>query len=151
MLRYAYIYVAESRPAIVAAMHHNAASIYYEQDAPIIVADWRDLIPLATAVRSSLERFSFRDCNLRAHKKTDCPSYIASRSRSVREFENAYLCIAVRALNEAELFYDASAQPRGEDDIVLHVTINRHEPDDEMGRKLLKLVDGCSTWAPKNP
>ena len=64
-----------------------------------------------------------RDQNLREHKKTDWPSFLASHCRSVQEFESTYLCIAVQALNDAELFYDANVQPRGEPDMSLHVTI----------------------------
>jgi hypothetical protein len=57
-----------------------------------------------------------------------------------------YLCIQVRALNDAELFYDAHAQPEGESDIALHVTINRYASDEEVGRQLLRLYDSCRRW-----
>lgn len=146
MLRRTHIYFAENRPAIVAPVHYNAAGIYYEQEAPAVLTDWRDRIVLATAVLASLERFSFRESNLRSQKETDWPSYMASGLPSVREFKRSYLCVAMRALNKAELFYDASVQPHAENDIALHVTINRHGPDDETGRKLLKLFDRCLAW-----
>jgi hypothetical protein len=146
MLRRTHIYFAENRPAIVAAMHYNAPGIYFEQDASAVLTDWRDHIVLATAVRASLERFSFRETNLRNQKETDWPSYIASGIPSVREFKRSYLCVAMCGLNEAELFYDASAQPHEENDPPLHVTINRHGSDDETERKLLKLFDSCSAW-----
>ena len=145
-LRCARIYLAENRPAIVAAMHFNSAGIYYEQDDPSVIESWRDGLALAGSLRSSLARFSLREENLRDMKKTDWPSYLASRCRSVREFESLYLCIQVMALNEAELFYDAHSQPRGENDITLHITINRHAPDVEIGRQLLKLFDACRRW-----
>lgn len=146
MLRRTHIYFAENRPAIVAATHYNKAGIYYEQEAPSALTDWRDPIVLATAVRASLERFSFQEFNLRNLKEADWPSYLASRVSSVREFKRSYLCVSMCAVNEAELFYDASAQPHNENDITLHVTINRYGSDDETGRKLLKLFDTCSAW-----
>jgi hypothetical protein len=145
-LRCAQVYLAANRPSIVAAMHFNSAGIYYEQGEPSVTDSWRDGLALAASLRSSLERFSFRDANLRDAKKTDWPSYRASRCHSVKEFESLYLRVHVRALNEAELFYDAYAQPPGENDITLHVTLNRYGPDAEIGRQLVKLFDVCRRW-----
>jgi len=145
-LQFARVYLAESRPAIIAAMHFNSAGIYYEQEEPAVLASWRDGVAVAVCLRSLLERFSFRERNLQDVKKTDWPSYRASRCPSVREFENLYLCIDVHALNEAELFYDGRCRPAGEKDITLHITINRSAPDEEITRQLLKLFDSCRRW-----
>ncbi len=128
-------------------MHVNSAGIYYEQDEPSVLKTWREGATLAALLRSSIERFSFREVNLRDSKKTDWPSYQASRCRSVREFENLYLLIQIRALNQAELFYDAYSQPAGEKDITLHVTINRYSPDEEINRQLVKRFDACRGWS----
>jgi hypothetical protein len=148
MTRQAHIYLPEDdRPAIVAPMHYNAAGIYYEQADPIVVASWRDAAAIAGALRSALQQFVFRDLNLRDHKKTDWPSYRASGCRSVREFEKLFLRMAVSAINEAELFYDVKAQPRGEAEITLHVTLNRYSHDDEFAQPLLRLFDACCKWS----
>jgi hypothetical protein len=147
MLRGAHIYLAGSgKPAIVAALHHNVAGIAYEQETPTVVADWRDGAALAAALRSALGGFSVKDRDLRGLKKTEWPAYRASTCASVREFERTYLCIFVGPVNEAEHAYDAHAQPHGEDDITLHVTLTRHSSDVEMGRKILKLFDACTGW-----
>jgi hypothetical protein len=148
MLRRAHLYFAENRPAILAALHYNGAGIYYEQESPGILTEWRDPVVLATAARAALQRFSFRECNLRNAQRSECPSYLASRICSIREFERLYLRITLDALNEAELFYDASAEPHGETDLALHTSLNRHGDDSEFGRKLLRLFDSCSAWAP---
>jgi hypothetical protein len=147
VLRRAHLYLAQAdRPAILPAMHYNAAGIYYEQEDPLLLPEWRDRPGLAAALHSSLGRFSMRDQNLRDRQKTEWPSYVASHCRSVREFETAFLCIGVGATNEAELFYDASIQPHGELDISLHVTLNRHGPDEEIERQLVRLFDVASGW-----
>jgi hypothetical protein len=127
-------------------MHHNAAGIYYEQDTPTTVSDWRVNEALVDELRASIERFSFRDCNLRTGKKADWPSYKVSGCRSIDDFERRYLEIYVRPVNESELFYDASAQPKGEKDIVLHVTIDRYGAKEEIERQILRLFDACSVW-----
>jgi hypothetical protein len=127
-------------------MHCNLAGIYYEQENPVVLTNWRERVKLATALRLALKQFSPRDRNLRETKKSDWPSYRASGCRSVREFETTYLRIAIRALNDAELLYDCSAQPRSEKDITLHVTLTRSGTDEEVGRLVFRLFDACSTW-----
>ena len=107
---------------------------------------WRQGSGLAIALRLALERFSPQERNLRGYKRTEWPSYRASKSRSLRAFEAAYICISIQALNEAELFYDAEAYPRGEEDIALHVTLNRYGSNEEIDRKILKLFDACVDW-----
>ena len=146
-LRSALVYLAENEPGIVAAMHFNSPGIYYEQDEPFVLKTWREGATLAALLCGSLVRFSFREANLRDSKKTDWRSYQASRCRSVREFENLCLLIQIRALNEAELFYEAYSQPAGEKDITLHVTLNRYSPDEEINRQLVKLLDVCRGWS----
>jgi hypothetical protein len=127
-------------------MHFNSAGIYYEQEESLVAGPWRDENTIALALRDALGKFEFREISLRDEKKTDWPALRASKCRSVREFEKEYLKIRVCALNEAELFYDASAQPRTEADISLHVTLNPYGTDLEMGRLLIKLFDACLRW-----
>src|SRR5947207_12102452 len=120
-LRRASLYLPEaSGAAIAAAMHVNAAGIYFEQEEPIAIEDWRNPERLVPALRSALEQFGPRERNLREMKKTDWPSYRVSRRGSVRQFEQSNFHIAVCATNEAESSYDASAKPRGESDLSLH-------------------------------
>lgn len=144
-LRMAHIYTAESKPAIIAALYFNSAGIYYEQVDPLVVTkdSWDDLVP---HLREALARFAFRDANLRQERLTDWPSYRASGMRSVRRFQDDYLCIKVRAMNDSELLYDASSKPSGEPDVALHVTLNPYGNDQETGRLLAKLFNCCSQW-----
>lgn len=144
-LRFARLYLSENKPAIIAAMHFNSAGICYEQEDPFVdkSGDWDTLV---ASLRSALARFSLRDKNLRDHKKTDWPAFRGSGCRSVRQFEDLYLQIEVRAVNEAEFYY-ASCQPRGEKDITLQVTLNRYGKDDEIDGLLRKLFKASLRWA----
>jgi hypothetical protein len=137
--------VADGKPTIIAPLHFNSAGIRYEQSDPLLAEDakWEAIVPI---LRASLERFSFREANLSDVRLTDWPSYQASGVRSVREFQNTYLCIQVIAVNEAELFYDASTQPRDETDITLHVTLNPYGSDKELARLLGRLSQACLRW-----
>lgn len=147
MLKQAHIYLADdTKPVIVAAIHHNRDGICYEQDEAVIVPGWRNSTSLVAALRSALQRFSFHDRDLRGLKLSEWPAYRASRCRSVADFQSSYFCITVRAANEAELCYIAEARPLDESEISLCVTIDRYG-DDETGRKLLRLYDACSRWS----
>lgn len=149
MLRFARIFLASpDKPAIIAAMYYNAAGIYYEQENPMVLTNWRESRSLAAALSSSLSQFQMRDKNLRDEEKTNWPSYVASRCRSLRQFESEFLCIEVHALNEAELLYEASVTPHGESDISLHVTLNRYGADEEIDRRIVRLFDVASRWRP---
>ena len=145
-LRSANLYLAEKRPAIIAAMHVNSAGIYYEQENPLVdeSSDWATL---AASLRASLDRFSFREENLRDRKSTDWPAYRASRYRSVRQFKDLYQLIDVHGWSNSELFYYASCQPRGESDMTLRVTLDRYSKDDEIDRLLRRLFKGSLRWA----
>jgi hypothetical protein len=50
-------------------------------------------------------------------------------------------------VNEAELSYYASCQPRGEKDIKLQVSLNRYGKDEEIDRLLRKLFKASLRWA----
>ena len=146
LLRSARIYLRTGAKAIVAALHRNSAGTLFEQGTPAVIADWDKPRVLSVALRSALERFSVHDRALGEFKQTDWPSYRASGSPSVRQFETTYTLITVRALNEAELYYDACARPHGEEDIELHATLNRYGHDEEIDRKILKLFKACRNW-----
>jgi hypothetical protein len=148
MIRAARLFLADAtRPAIIAAMHQREPNgVRSEQESPEVLADWHNEQELAAGVRRAIERFSFDKREFRSHKMTDWPAFRASKFRTMSAFESAYNSIWIKALNEAELFYDASIEPRGEDDISLHVLLNRYQNDAEMGRKLLRLYNACREW-----
>jgi hypothetical protein len=127
-------------------MYGNMESLNYEQEEAIPVTDWGDPRVIAAAFRSAMERFTRKDRNLRDFKRNDWPAFRASGCRSVQEFENAYHSIFARALNEAELYYEARTKPEGELEIELRVLLNRYASDEENGRKLLRLFNVASMW-----
>ncbi len=145
--REARIYLPrEKGSAIVAPVYFNMCSLNYEQENPIVVAEWRDPIALVSAFRTAIERFTFLDRNLREVKLSDWPAYRASGCRSVRQFEGNQF-VYIKAVNEAALFYEARTKPDGEEEIELRIVLNRYGPDVELGQKILRLFDVCSKWS----
>ena len=147
VLREVHIYLPhEHGPAVVAPMYGNMESLNYEQEEAIPVTDWGDPRVIAAAFRTAIERFSRKDRNLRDFKRNDWPAFRASGCRSVQEFEGSYHPIFAKALNEAELYYEARTRPEGEHEIELRVLLNRYTSDEENGRKLLRLFHVASMW-----
>jgi hypothetical protein len=127
-------------------MHCDSAGIYYEQDPPHTVSEWRNPKVLASALRAALEAFSLKEHDHTKTKKTDWPAYKVSNCKSVDDFERSYHCLDVTAVNEAELFYDASIALPGEDAITLHALLNPYGQNEEMGKKLLRLSELFLGW-----
>ncbi len=107
----------EQRQAIVAPMYGNMESLNYEQEDAIAVVEWSDPRVLAAAFRVGIERFTCKDRKLEDFKRNDWPAFRASGCRSVQQFEDAYHPIYAKALNEAELYYEARTRPEGEPEI----------------------------------
>jgi hypothetical protein len=147
--RSAHIYAAEHKSTINAPMHFNSSGILYEEQNPLLSGsgNW---IAAALNLRAALESSSFCEAILRDHRLSDWASFQVSGLRSGREFQRTYLCITVRALNDAELLYDARCQPHGEEDITLHVTVNPYTNDEEIARQLEKLFRACLRWSCHN-
>ena len=147
MIRGARLYFSEDKkPAIIAALHRSTDGVWFEQESPELLENWRDATALAQTMLRAIERFSIKNTDFRTHKKTDWPAFRASKCRSVNAFERAYDDIFVRSLNDYEVFFDAEMTPRGEDDIVLHVTLTKNIAED--GRRLLRLLHAYRRWEP---
>jgi hypothetical protein len=147
ILREVHIYLPhEHGAAIVAPMYGNMESLNYEQEDAIAISDWSDPRVLAAAFRVGIERFTRKDRKLEDFKRNDWPAFRASGCRSVQQFENAYHPIFAKALNEAELYYEARTRPEGEHEIELRVLLNRYASDEEIGRKILRLFQVASMW-----
>jgi hypothetical protein len=138
MLRYANVYLAQGRPAIVAAAYYNIAGIGYEQEDPLVVA-WGDEVALTEAVNTAVGLFCLRDRNLRDSKRTEWPAFIASKCKSASDFERTYQHIHVGALNSTGNEFEASAKPPGEPDIRLCISFPRIFNNPDLGRQLYKL------------
>ncbi len=145
MLRSANLYLSAER-AIVAACHHNADGIRYEQEDPIIVDHWQNGESITVALRTALERFSFRERNLRDTKKSDWPAYTVSGMRKISDFERAYLAVSIFACNEAGVLYEASVRPKGERNITLESTLFFGGRGSDVSRDINRLYEVCSKW-----
>jgi hypothetical protein len=147
VLREVHIYLPhEHGPAVVAPLYFNMESLNYEQEEALIVADWGDPRVLAAAFRVAMQRFTRKDRNLGDFRQTDWPAFRASGCQSVQQFESSYHPIFAKALNEAELYYEARTNPEDEHEIELRVLLNRFGSDEEIGRKILRLFHVASMW-----
>jgi len=145
----AHLYVADGeRAAIVVPMHKNFAGIYYEQESPAVVKNWRDPHALGEVVRDALARFSVVDRDLSDGKKSDWPAFKVSGAKTIKAFEKDYLRIEIAGLNETGTYCDATVQPPGERDIRLQISYAAWKPESEIGGLILRLIDKAYHWQP---
>ncbi len=138
------LYVSRSRDRmIVAAMHQNFAGIYYEQSQPALINEWPDPETLGIAYLLAFKDFSVKDTNLRDKKRTDWPSYRASKLRSVREFERRFMRISCCGLNSSNAVVRASTLMPGNKDVELSVSFNPLLSE-VVGKRLFNLIDAAN-------
>jgi hypothetical protein len=94
---------------------------------------------IGAAVRAAVRSSHVVDQDLRSRTVKDWGAYRTSRARSVRQFEANFISVSVEALNDANLFYDVSAEPEPEDLLRVVSTINAHATDYDLGERILEV------------
>jgi hypothetical protein len=141
--RAVHIYVSEPS-VIVAAMHMNLAGIYYEQPEPIVVEGMPSAGQLGTAFREAFDRFSVKDADLRDSKRSEWPSFRASRLRSVKEFESQYRPMRCYGVNSSNALVRATIEHPSRPEIELATSFNPCLPSETLGESLLRLLEAAN-------
>ena len=146
MIRQAHIYLPEDEvPGFVVPLHQTPKGFVVERRDFTVLAEWRDPIKLATALRTNLKMYAMRDTEIRAGgKPTDYAVFQASTCRTLREFKATYLRIEVAQYGDS---YTARVRPRHEKEITLETILGPGELEVETGMKLLRLFDMSVKWS----
>jgi hypothetical protein len=120
-------------------MHINRAGIYFEQ-AEVRFLTKPDAEQLGTAFREAYERFSVNDASLQGRNKTEWPAFLASRLRSVREFEKAYRSVQCYAVNPSNAVVRASVAHPARTNIEISTSFNPLLSFEVVGEHLLQVV-----------
>jgi hypothetical protein len=119
--------------ALVAALF-NHGGMFAEQPDGIVVCPRDDVPGLGAAVRAALEACRYEpEFNYRDRKRSDWPAFKRSGCRSIRQFEQDYLPIILRGMNEANLICAAESPPYGPCDLRLLASVSFHAPAAELG------------------
>ena len=133
------IYFSETR-LIVAPMHQASTGVYYEQQAPILLA--APVIPagLGAAFREAFDRFSVTNDNVPGTKKSDWPAFQASGLRSMKAFEQTYLPMLCAGLNSSNAVVRASVGHPTEAGMEISSCFNPFIAQEDVGTLLFRVA-----------
>jgi len=126
---------------VVMALHQNSSGILYEQSEAQTIDAQPDATQLGAAFREAFERFSIKDRDLSAAKKTEWPAFLASKLSSVKCFESSYRLMTCMSLNSSSSTVRASIAHPVADGVELSLCFNPLLPPQNIGEQLLRLIE----------
>lgn len=138
-IRGAHLYFSTGS-VIVAAVHQNAAGIYYEQAEPIVLQGVPSAVQLGDAFQAAFQKFSIGDASLHETRKSEWPAFQASGLRSMREFERLFRPMICYSVNSANITVRASVAHASCPDIELSISFNPLLAAEAVGERLMRLV-----------
>lgn len=140
------IYISDKHQhIIIAPMHMNKAEITYEQETCTVLGLKVSSFDFGAEVINNLNLFSIRDVNLRDKKTTDWPAFKHSKSKSIISFESDYIYILVECKNESNNTLSIRGIPYVSSEISINSIVSIHADKSEIGEKVLKVYEACST------
>lgn len=125
---------------VVAAMHVNAAGIYFEQAVATRLEVPLSAMNLGLAFRHAFNAFGPLEADLREWNKRDWPAFKASGLRSVKQFEDRFRPVTCCGVTPSNMSVCAST-PHPRDSVVeLSLTFNPLSPPEVIGEHLQRLI-----------
>jgi hypothetical protein len=117
----------ESDEVIVASVFNHGGPTA-EKPGGATITKYSDTSLLSDTVRASLACCEYQEHFDYSHlKPSDWPAYQASGYETINHFETNFIRLGVRAVNDANLFYNVTTPKFGEFGLHLTITINAHE------------------------
>jgi|LAHU01.1.fsa_nt_gb hypothetical protein len=132
------------RHILVAPYYYNKAGIYYEQETIQILDINSDEINLGEKVINCFETFQFKEKNLRENKESDWPAFKASKSKSLRSFQEDYYYFSITGLTPDNNTLRIEASPYKGSDIRLSALVSKANHS-EIGSLIKKMLNMCKT------
>ncbi|WP_028980410.1 hypothetical protein [Sporocytophaga myxococcoides] len=140
------VYISDKyQQIIIAPRHINKAGIIYEQESCEVIDKGISDSALGEAVINSLNKFSFKEQNLRESKLTDWPAFKHSKSKSVRAFDQEYINISINGCNEYNMIIDIEGIPHKDSELTIKSSISFYADKDEIGKRIMKVYEACLT------
>jgi hypothetical protein len=127
------VFVNPTTGHTIIAPYTNMDGLYVEQPNACETATLEEEVLLGRAIKAALLSSKYADSEI-SHgppkkKKSDWPSFQASGTKTVKEFEARYVPVVFRGVNEANLIYQATGPEIGKHGLHLRVYVNAHESD----------------------
>ena len=138
------IYISDKhKQLIIAPVHYNDAGILYEQENCFTSNYPIDLNSLGIEAIHNLNLFSKEDRNLRDSKASDWPAFKHSKLKTIKAFEEDYICISVYGVNTSNLILEIKGLPFKNSDIGVNSIISFYADKEEIGKRILSVYDAC--------
>ncbi|MDX1651902.1 MAG: hypothetical protein R3277_05385 [Brumimicrobium sp.] len=130
---------------VIAARMENKDGLNMEQensngfDLPISEED------LGQEIIDAMNKYEFADIRLEGKKMSDWPAYKASKSKSIRAFENDYMYISISNQNEGNIIMDIEGRPHQNSLFWVKSTISYFADKSEIGKQLMQTFEICKT------
>jgi hypothetical protein len=129
---------------IVAPLHKNVAGIYYEQATPQVLEGLPTAVQIGNAFRVAFDKFSIKDAQLHATKRSDWPAYRASGLHSMKAFEQTYRLVSCFGLNSSNAIVRAATAHPSCADIELSISFNPDLDAKAIGEHLIRLIEAVN-------
>ena len=129
---------------LVAPYYYNEAGIYYEQEIIQIIETNSDEINIGDQVINCLEMFQFKEKNLRDNKESEWPAFRASKSKSLRSFQEDYYYFSITGLTPDNNTLRIEALPYKGSDIRLSALVSKNNHT-EIGSLIKRMLNMCQT------
>ena len=117
----------ESDQAIVASVFNHAGPTA-EKPGGAVITVLSNALALSEVIRSSLASCEYQEnFNYSQLKPSDWPAYQVSGYKTIKRFEDEFIRLAVRGVNDANLFFAVTTPKFGEHGLHLSISVNAHK------------------------
>ncbi len=146
IMHYAHVFISKNEEiAIIVTLHFNGqGGILYEDNDPVVLSSPLESFTIGQELLSALRKTTILQLNSSARPKlTDWPAFKASKSKSVRQFEQNFIQILVSGANETNLVYVIDGEPFKDAELHITSSISSGTPPAEIGKRVLSVFLAC--------
>ena len=131
--------------AIIATMHYNGkGGFLYEDEKPVVMSSPIEPENLGQITLNALRATRIKILNINTmRKKSDWPAFKISKVKSMRKFEQDFICMHIRAANEMNLIYQIDGDPYVGSELHVSASISSAAKPENIGVCLLTVFRAC--------
>lgn len=100
---------------------------------------------LGQKIIDAMNNYKFANIGLEGKKRSDWPAYKASKSQSIKAFENDYMYIHISNQNHGNIIMDIEGRPHQNSLFWVKSSISFYADKSEIGKQIQKTYEICKT------
>lgn len=133
------VYCRPDADQVIVASVYNHGGLMAEKPGGATLVRFSDPAALNIAIHAALDACEYEEnFNYYNHRKSDWPAYQASGYKTMKHFEDEFVRLLVKGVNQKNLFYDVTTPEFG--DFKLHLTITVSAFTGEHGEAIQYIV-----------